>query len=449
MPVTIPFPYVQLDFDDRGRPRAGQLQTLLDTIDREHVTDLFVMSHGWNNDEREAHDLYNRLFTHIDAQRANVPVDGRVFAVAGVIWPSKKFDAAEDDAGGAAAFGDGAANRRLEAQLDTLAATVRTAAARAQLVRAKALIPKLDESATARRQFAELVLRQLPASRGEEGDRGPSDGKLQSLVADDTLLSSMGRRPLAPGSGEGGGGGIARMGGAAARAAEPSGGTAGIGDIFGGIRGGAMSLLNLVTYYKMKDRAGIVGTTGLNPALRAIRERFPALRLHLIGHSFGGRVVTSAVAGASAATRAHVDSLSLLQAAFSHHAFSERFDRNKQGFFRSVVTDGCVRGPTIITHTRNDKAVGVAYALASRLAGQDAAALGDPNDRFGGLGSNGARDTAEAVDSPDLVKAGGPYAPAIGSSRIHNLLADPFISGHSAIANADVAYAVMSAVAAT
>lgn len=447
MPVTIPFPYVQLDFDDRGRPRAGQLQTLLDTIDREQVTDLFVVSHGWNNDEREAHDLYNRLFARIDSQRANVPVDGRVFAVAGVIWPSKKFDAAEDDAGGAAAFGDGAANRRLEAQLDTLAATVRTAAARKQLVRAKALIPDLDESATARRQFAELVLRQLPASRGEEGDRGPSDGKLQTLVADDTLLSSLGRHAVAPGAGEGGG--IARMGGAAARGAEPAGGAAGIGDIFGGIKGGAMSLLNLVTYYKMKDRAGVVGASGLNPALRAIRERFPALRLHLIGHSFGGRVVTSAVAGASAGTRARIDSLSLLQAAFSHHAFSGRFDRNKQGFFRSVVTEGCVRGPIIISHTRNDKAVGVAYALASRLAGQDASALGDPNDRFGGLGSNGARDTAEAVDSPDLVKAGGQYAPAIGSSRIHNLLADPFIAGHSAIANDDVAYAVLSAVAAT
>jgi hypothetical protein len=146
-----------------------------------------------------------------------------------------------------------------------------------------------------------------------------------------------------------------------------------------------------------------------------------------------------------------VDSLSLLQAAFSHHAFSGKYGDGKQGFFRRVVSDTCVRGPTIITHTRNDRAVGLAYALASRMAGQDASAIGDRDDPYGGLGSNGARDTAEAVDAPALAAggAGTHYSPAIGSSRIHNLLAARFVSGHSDIANDAVAYAILNAVAAT
>jgi hypothetical protein len=93
--------------------------------------------------------------------------------------------------------------------------------------------------------------------------------------------------------------------------------------------------------------------------------------------------------------------------------------------------------------------VGLAYALASRMAGQDASAIGDRDDPYGGLGSNGARDTAEAVDGPALASGGTHYSPAIGSSRIHNLLADRFVSGHSDIANDAVAYAILNAVAAT
>jgi len=49
-----------------------------------------------------------------------------------------------------------------------------------------------------------------------------------------------------------------------------------------------------------------------------------------------------------------------------------------------------VAGPILITHTANDKAVGIAYALASRISGQTGAALGDATDVFGGIGRNGA-----------------------------------------------------------
>ena len=47
----------------------------------------------------------------------------------------------------------------------------------------------------------------------------------------------------------------------------------------------------------MKERAGKVGRGGVNPLLREIRAAAPDLRVHLVGHSFGGRLVTAAAMG--------------------------------------------------------------------------------------------------------------------------------------------------------
>jgi len=92
-------------------------------------------------------------------------------------------------------------------------------------------------------------------------------------------------------------------------------------------------------------------------------------------------------------------SVSLLQAAFSHNGLSGGFgDGGKdKGFFRAIIDHKRVSGPIIITHTKNDRAVGIAYPLASRIAGQNAAALGDQNDPYGGMGRNGAQNTAEVM----------------------------------------------------
>jgi pimeloyl-ACP methyl ester carboxylesterase len=231
---------------------------------------------------------------------------------------------------------------------------------------------------------------------------------------------------------------------------EDSGGAAGLGDVFGGVISGVRNALNLVTYYQMKARAGQVGTQGLNPVLRGIAAQFPALRLHLVGHSFGGRLVTAATAGADAATLCPVASLSLLQAAFSHYGFAENWEGKKggqDGFFRRVMASKAVRGPVIATCTANDKAVGLAYPLASMLAQQVGAELGDKNDKYGGMGRNGAQKTPEAVDAELLASdAGRSYDFSAG--HIHNLQAGNLITGHGDVRNAAVAYAVLSAMAA-
>ena len=81
------------------------------------------------------------------------------------------------------------------------------------------------------------------------------------------------------------------------------------------------------------------------------------------------------------------DSLTLLEAAFSHYGFSDDNGQGQHqpGFFRSVVTSRVVKGPLIATYSVQDTVVGLVYAIASRLAGDNVQAIGDagdPTDRW-------------------------------------------------------------------
>jgi hypothetical protein len=190
----------------------------------------------------------------------------------------------------------------------------------------------------------------------------------------------------------------------------------------------------------MKRRASLVAQTGLAPVLAEVVR--PGQRLHLIGHSFGARLVT---ATAAAPLCPAVTSISLLQGAFSHYAFAKDWQPGSDGAFRAAIAPGHLLGPMIVTHTRNDHAVGLAYALASRLARQTASGIGDADSPYGGLGSNGALRTPEAI-AGELLPAAATYRFLAG--RIHNLLADDYIKGHSDITGIEVANAVLSAITA-
>src|SRR6266571_5715956 len=78
-------PYVEAQFD-----KNGVLQNQVDLP--AGVTDLLVMSHGWNNNADDARALYRRLFENFVAVAQPGDLPGRTFAIVGVIWPSKAFD---------------------------------------------------------------------------------------------------------------------------------------------------------------------------------------------------------------------------------------------------------------------------------------------------------------------------------------------------------------------
>jgi pimeloyl-ACP methyl ester carboxylesterase len=201
----------------------------------------------------------------------------------------------------------------------------------------------------------------------------------------------------------------------------------------------------------MKSRAGAIGQGGVRDVLERIRNDRPAsgpkaLAIHLVGHSFGGRLVTAAVEGPEGAPPLPVSSLVLLQAAFSHYGFALAYDGTHDGFFRRVVTDPAyVTGVVAITFTAKDKAVGLAYPIASRIARQIAAALGDAGDPYGGLGRNGAQKTPGAK-TVTLAVPGSAYG--FVARGIYNLDSNQTIGGHSDLAHPEVAYALLSAMAA-
>jgi hypothetical protein len=227
-------------------------------------------------------------------------------------------------------------------------------------------------------------------------------------------------------------------------AKQQEGGARSIGGFFSKAANAVTNLLNLTTYFEMKQRAGAVGKNGVAPMIDELAPQVE--RVHLAGHSFGGRLVTAAAAS-SKTDKIH--SLSLLQAAFSHNGFSKKLG----GFFRSVVSGKRVRGPILITHSKHDKAVGLAYPAASRISRDTAKSFGGPDDKFGGMGANGAQQMEAgevSTGTTAMLAAREPYAFEAG--RVHNLKADDFIrdpaggDAHGFVWVPEVAWAVSRAI---
>jgi hypothetical protein len=420
---------------------------LMDYMSSNEVTDLVALAHGWNNDVVEARALYERLLgemrTAIDSGSQETLAD-RSIVVFAILWPSKRFAEEELIAGGGASVHGGADSAQLINKLEDLKGVFDDPNSDQNLEEAKKLIPRLDEDEAAQQRFADLIRSSLPQDDADQEDASddffalPGDEVMARLAIPDVPSGSA---PVA------GTGGAATVGtGFPSTELGPSGGAAGLSDLFSDVKTAARNLLNFATYYQMKARAGTIGSRGVYEVLRKIRAARPNIRLHLVGHSFGGRLVAAAATGPTGDPSLKIDSLALLQAAFSHYGFAEDWDGSNDGLFRPMVVNKMVRGPVIITHTDNDRAVGLAYPLASRIARQVAAGLGDSTDRYGGIGRNGAQKTPGVVGAT-LLASRGPYSFELG--HMYNLRADDFISNHSDVTGPEVAHALVSSIAVT
>ena len=433
-------PYVATCFDKDGAALNKQEVKLPDG-----TTDVIVVSHGWNNTQEQAEEFYTDLFTNFAAVASDQLRDKKI-AIVGVIWPSKRFTdvvnaaVTEQARGGGAGLGTSSteADETIKAKLDVIATMFDKKAAK-KITAAKNQIGKLESDLAARRKFVDELRSLLDESAANEEDNSALFFKLDGSV----MLEKLKMPTPVVSSGGGGGGGAASLG--AHPKMTAAGGAAGLGDIFSGIKSGAIRFLNYLAYYEMKKRAGTVGQKGVGPML----DRLPddVQRIHLVGHSFGCRVVTAA---AAASTTDKIQSMSLLQAAFSHNGFS----KSMNGFFRTVVDNHRIKGPIVITYTPNDHAVGIAYPVASRLAGTVASAFGDANDKFGGLGRNGAQkmEPGEVVQGVDqLLAVNGRYS--WQSGRFHNLESSKYIidpnggDAHMFVTGKEVAWVVSRAMA--
>ncbi len=414
-------------FDD------GQVARLLDGLGP--LTNLAVISHGWNNDKAEAQGLYDAWVNSVEevADSGIVPgADTRKLGLMRVYWPSKKFADSDLIPGGGAASvkAAGAASdeslvrllEELKKDPMLLGGDEADEARSVHLDRAQALIPKLRTSAPARREFVQAIRAIL-----NPDEKDGEDGSAEFFTTDpDELFQNLsGEVKFTPAAAAGG-----------ATSMNSGGAASFIGDVATGVKAAARRIANFATYYQMKTRAGTVGRTGVGLVLARIREKRPDLPLHLVGHSFGGRLVTAAAS--TLKPKSQNVTMMLLQAAFSHNGLASQFDGKNDGAFRTVLSDARISGPLLITHTKNDRAVGIAYPLASRFSREVAAAFGDENDPYGGIGRNGAQRTPEAVAGV-LGDLDAKYQFQPG--KVFNLRADRFISNHGDVAGHQVAYA--------
>lgn len=445
------FPYFPVQFGKDGALlQQGELDALKNYLRSERaagrpVTDLIVLSHGWNNNIREAHDRYAswlKCARNVLGGGHVRGLDAATFAVLGIHWPSKRYTDRDQIPGGAA--GTGAWLAEFEQTLDDIAEDEDPLTA-SLLRRAKGLLSRLKDDPAARAEFADLVRASVAREPRDEA-RELEDGEDAFLDIQGAELMDLLALPAdvpAPPPEDGEGGAAIVSGGATE--AFGDGRAEGLQDIVKTVRDSVQGALNLTTYYGMKNRAGVVGRSGAYRALRAVSDAEPGLRLHFIGHSFGARLLTTAALAPDGGAPLPVASMTLLQAAFSHDGFGENYDRKgRDGFFRGVVSQGRVSGPIVVPHTRNDRDLGRWYAVASRLKSQQGEAVGDASDPFGALGSNGAQHTPEATVGT-LTDVGGPYGFQPG--KLYNLRADSVIQSHSDLAHNEVAYAFLSAIA--
>lgn len=458
--ADFPFPYLHVQCRPDGAIwQQQEADALVASVQRGDAapTDLLIFCHGWNNNIPDAEGLYLGLASQLKPQfDSNSELSTRRFASCGILWPSRKFEEHDLIPSGAASLNDAVSCDLLRTRVGDLAAVytgsewpsgegAETPPVFGQL---SAAMTDIDEAGDEAQAGVVDLLRSAVSPNGASSDDG-SDA-LFSLKS--SVLLKRASRPLNPPPN-------VPVGGGTSLDLIPSdplstgtlsglGGAAGYRDVAGGIKAGFLQLLNLTTYYVMKGRAGDVGEKGLAPLIVRVRDANPGLRIHLMGHSFGCRLIASALNALPDGDKYRPDTVFLLQGAFSHNGFAMAGDRTERGAFRDAIEHQRVRGPILISHSRNDKAVGIAYPLASRLSGVNAASVGGPDDIYGGLGTNGAQTaetTPERIDTTMLPVGRGadyPFAAGVRASTPCNLKADAYIGGHSDICKPEVGYAM-------
>lgn len=384
MPGMSVEPYWEITFDADGDPDRAQRDRLTAGVGAKGVTDLLVFSHGWNSDRSGATALYDRFLAPVPGLLAGRARPGTVMGYAGVLWPSMRFsDEPIPDFG---TLLPGPEPLRPDPALDAVTRDALVAVFPGHADDIRRIAELLEERPDGEEPFAEFaaLVRRLT---------GVPPEAVAGLCADDTSDAAPGAEPAVL-CGD-------PVAACEEYAAALEGGT-GLPLAGGGwtrLWNGAKEMLRQATYYAMKRRAGAVGERGLGPLLGRLARAHPSLSVHLVGHSFGGRLVSYALLGLPDGVRA-VKSVTLLQGAFSHYAFASRLPHDGAHCGALSTARLKVAGPVVSCYSRHDTALGTMYPIASRLAGDDRGFGADLGDRWGAVGHDGIKAVGDTMDVP-------------------------------------------------
>jgi hypothetical protein len=410
--VGSPFEWLKFN-KDGALTSPSQADAIRTMVTAQGVTDLVVISHGWKNDEADARRLYEMLWRNVVAALTTRGAGSIVLV--GVEWPAKAFKTDFDTA-----------SLQVEKSGGTLSASPPAGVLRRDLTDAELRVA-FDEFDKYLEGDGQAV---VAAAKGILVGGALDPNKAAALFAASSRLLGVSAaadteiqedtKPLGAAEPHQRLLALARP---PALKAQPGLGAAQslrsvVGEVFAGPRAAIARFLNQLTYFEMKSRAGVVGRHLGADVLPKLS--IPAhVRLHLVGHSFGARLV---IAAASALPNAvPLYSLTLLQGAFSHNAMAALVRPGLPGAFANVV--GRPTGPIVMTHTHNDEACTFWYAIASRLSRDVAKAIGDKDDAFGAMGANGAQKLNPEVLAQDVSDLN--FRPVAG--KVNRFLADSYV----------------------
>ena len=430
--------YYLINFDASGQERKepdGTLMsdTLVKLLSEEPITDVFIISHGWQGDIPAARKQYNRWIKAMAANEADIAKmrqirPGYRSLLIGLHWPSLPWgneDLADSDTSDADDM-----HLTKEGFIERYA-------------------KRIADTPLARKALSFI----FDAAEEEDDPRNLTDETLQAYedLNSEAGLGSAGeagapgtdREPFDPAS---------IYAKTKAKEKDYSESHFSLSKL--------LSPLRALSYWKMKERARQMGETGGTKLLHAFQTTAADdVRFHLVGHSFGCIVVSSTLAGpqGDGPLVRPVNSLSLIQGAVSLWSYCAEIpvvSDKRPGYFHTILGQGRVNGPIITTRAEKDTAVGRLYPLASGIA------RSDPNfadfnkqPRYGAIGAFGARGGGLDTESIDMLPTDGVYGFAAG--KIYNLEASKYIAkippdaglggSHSAIDEPEVAHAVWSA----
>ena len=446
------FSFWLLAFDKRGNADdPGEIDRLLDGLKAGQITDLFVFSHGWNNDRTTALALYDRFFAEVrKIVDSRAPDSATRIGIAGIVWPSilwpddaesASMDQVMTGGGGATAVAGAAPPPATQATPGQILDELRKGYDNDQQLHLLEELAGMLQQAPA----SDAALAAFRATLGEllksEADPAADSHQPDSAEGGMATLDDSKWRKL-----------LGVLGDRAMRGQPSAGGAAGMGDPFKKLWAGAKDALRVATYWQMKERAGVVGRVGLGAqVLTRIAAESPTTRVHLLGHSFGARLVSFSLLGLPGSLQGQqspVKSLFLLQGAFSHYAFADQLphDTSRSGALKGMAAR--VDGPLLATHSKKDLAVGRSYPAASFVNGDDSAAVADQVSRWGGMGYDGA----QAVGAEAANLAGPNTAYPFHKGKWLNLDGNQVIvhgglpsGAHSDIAHPHTAWAALAA----
>lgn len=417
-------PFYAITFDKHGTctsPKSAD--HLIGQLAAGAATDVLLYSHGWNNDFPTSEMLYDRFVKGMSDMAAAHGGLGAAFrpVFVGIVWPSTALTFGDENGPTIAAAGLAA----LEQQelLDALPPQARDEVS--DLLAVGKLAP--DKA----KRLAELLAPHVGSGDHREGTEGVVEAADLLAAWQSQADSDDDDDPAA---------GFTNFGTANGAGTQPAGAAQ---------PAGLLTYLDprwvvrLATVLLMKDRAGTVGANGVADLVGRILDQTNA-RLFLVGHSYGAKVVMTALAARQPQRKA--EAALLLQPAVSRLCFAADIGDGRAGGFRPVLDR--VRQPVFLTHSTRDLPLHSIFHLAVRRAKDlgEVQFAGAPSRyaALGGYGPSVGGSLAGECNEIDLPASGVWPAGLARPTKIISFDGSTTISGHGDISRAEVYWAMLN-----